>query len=100
FLLIGGFMSYVDRKPHRILRPDEVLELIRARCIDAPTLMATQFSNKKNGNRMESMLQVAWFVLQLITRVIHHLKITELELAVGIIALVLNFLTYAVRWNK
>lgn len=38
--------------------------------------------------------EVAWFVLQLITRAT-HLKITELELAVGIIALVLNFLTYA-----
>ncbi|KAG1902483.1 uncharacterized protein F5891DRAFT_164493 [Suillus fuscotomentosus] len=45
------------------------------------------------------MLQVAWFIIQLITRAIYHPEITQLE--VGTLAFaVLNFLTYAVWWHK
>ncbi|KAG1897027.1 uncharacterized protein F5891DRAFT_957732, partial [Suillus fuscotomentosus] len=45
------------------------------------------------------LLQVAWFVMQLITRAIYHLETTQLE--VGTLAFaVLNFLTYAAWWDK
>ncbi|KAG1725930.1 hypothetical protein EDB19DRAFT_2043106 [Suillus lakei] len=103
FLLMGGFMLYdVDRKPYHTLQPDEVLKLIRKRCIDAPTLTAKQIHDKSKGNVISKgliMLQVAWFVLQLITRAIYHLETTQLEAGTLAFA-VLNFLTYAVWWNK
>ncbi|KAG1821057.1 uncharacterized protein BJ212DRAFT_1265612 [Suillus subaureus] len=102
FVLMGGFMLYVDGKPYHTLQPDEVLKLIRAECIDAPTLTANQIRDKSKGNVISKgliMLQVAWFVMQLITRAIYHLETTQLE--VGTLAFaVLNFLTYAVWWNK
>ncbi|KAG1897542.1 uncharacterized protein F5891DRAFT_982517 [Suillus fuscotomentosus] len=70
FVLMGGFMLYVDGKPCLTLRPDYI-----------------------NPRR------VAWFVMQLITRAIYHLETTQVE--VGTLAFaVLNFLTYAVWWDK
>ncbi|KAG2069386.1 hypothetical protein BDR04DRAFT_1128890 [Suillus decipiens] len=102
FVLMGGFMLHVDRKPYVTLRPDSILVLIRERCIDVPALTAEQIHDKSKGNAISKgliVLQVAWFVMQLITRAIYHLEITQLE--VGTLAFaVLNFLTYAVWWNK
>ncbi|KAG1886545.1 hypothetical protein F4604DRAFT_1277563 [Suillus subluteus] len=102
FVLMGGFMLYVDGKPYLTLQPDDVLRLIRKKCIDAPTLTANQIQDKSKGNAISKglvMLQVAWFVMQLITRAIYHLETTQLE--AGTLAfVVLNFLTYAVWWNK
>ncbi|KAG1805280.1 hypothetical protein EV424DRAFT_1493722 [Suillus variegatus] len=102
FVLMGGFMLYKDRKPYRTLQPKHILELIRKGCIDVPTLTAKQIYDKSKGNAISKgliILQVTWFVMQLITRVIYHLEITQLE--VGTLAFaVLNFLTYAVWWNK
>ncbi|KAG1889135.1 hypothetical protein F4604DRAFT_1569365 [Suillus subluteus] len=102
FVLMGGFMLYVDGKPNHTLQPDEVLKLIRAGCIDVPTLTANQIHDKSKGNAISKgliMLQVAWFVMQLITRAIYHLETTQLEAGTLAFA-VLNFLTYAVWWNK
>ncbi|KAG1903717.1 uncharacterized protein F5891DRAFT_1105432 [Suillus fuscotomentosus] len=75
---------------------------MRDGCIDFPTLTAGQIHDKSKGNAMSNglvMLQVAWFVMQLITRAIYRLETTQLE--VGTLAFaVLNFLTYAVWWDK
>ncbi|KAG2368821.1 hypothetical protein BDR07DRAFT_1448041 [Suillus spraguei] len=102
FLLMGGFMLYVDGKPYQTLRPDELIELIRAKCIEAPTLTADQIHDRSKGNAISKglvILQVAWFIIQFIARVIYHLEITQLE--VGTLAFaVLNFLTYAAWWHK
>ncbi|KAG1809654.1 uncharacterized protein BJ212DRAFT_1302492 [Suillus subaureus] len=102
FALMGGFMLYVDGKPYHTLQPDDILKLIRAGCIDAPTLTVKQIHDKSKSNGISkglTVLQVAWFVMQLITRAIYHFETTQLE--VGTLAFaVLNFLTYAVWWNK
>ncbi|KAG1848041.1 hypothetical protein DFJ58DRAFT_842982 [Suillus subalutaceus] len=102
FVLMGGFMLYVDGEPYLTLRPGYILELIRKECIDAPTLTEKQIHDKSKGNAISKgliMLQVAWFIMQLITRAIYRLETTQLE--VGTLAFaVLNFLTYAVWWNK
>ncbi|KAG2053795.1 hypothetical protein BDR06DRAFT_956169 [Suillus hirtellus] len=102
FVLMGGFMLYVDGKPCLTLRPDHILKLIHEGCIDVPTLTKNQIQDKSKGNAISKglvMFQVAWFVVQLITRAIYHLETTQLE--VGTLAFaVLNFLTYAVWWDK
>ncbi|KAG1731261.1 hypothetical protein EDB19DRAFT_1912560 [Suillus lakei] len=103
FVLMGGFMLYdADRKPYHTLQPDQLLKLIGAGCIDAPTITENQIRDRSKGNVISKgliILQVAWFVLQLITRAIHHLETTQLEAGTLAFA-VLNFLTYAVWWNK
>ncbi|KAG1798321.1 hypothetical protein EV424DRAFT_1518920 [Suillus variegatus] len=106
FVLMGGFMLYVKGKPHRTpsrtLQPDHILILIRQRCIDIPILTADQIHDRSKGNAISKglvILQVAWFVMQLITRAIYRLETTQLE--VGTLAFaVLNFLTYAAWWDK
>ncbi|KAG2069406.1 hypothetical protein BDR04DRAFT_1119138 [Suillus decipiens] len=102
FLLMGGFMIYADGKPYLTLRHDHILTLIPAGCIDTPILTAKQIRDRSKGNAISKgliIIQVTWFIVQFITRVIYHLKITQLE--VGTLAFaVLNFLTYAVWWNK
>ncbi|KAG2353828.1 hypothetical protein BDR07DRAFT_1465403 [Suillus spraguei] len=76
FVLMGGFMLHVDGEPYLTLRPDYILTLIRDGCLD-----------------------VAWIIMQLITRAIYHLETTQLETGTLAFA-VLNFLTYTVWWNK
>ncbi|KAG1848509.1 hypothetical protein DFJ58DRAFT_842887 [Suillus subalutaceus] len=64
--------------------------------------MLYDIPDKSKGNVISkgtSMLQVGWFVLQLITRAVYHLDTTELEIATLAFA-VLNFLTYPMWWNK
>ncbi|KAG1730557.1 uncharacterized protein EDB91DRAFT_1059422, partial [Suillus paluster] len=102
FVLMGGLMLYVDGKPYHILQPEQILELIRAKHIDAPTLTAKQINDRSKGNVISKgliIVQVAWFILQLISRTICHLDTTKLETGTLAFA-VLNFLTYAVWWNK
>ncbi|KAG2051829.1 hypothetical protein BDR06DRAFT_1010126 [Suillus hirtellus] len=99
---MGGFMLYKDRKPYHTLQPKHVLELICKGCINVPTLTEKQIHDKSKGNAISKgliILQVTWFVMQLVTCVIYHLKITQLEVGTLTFA-VLNFLTYAVWWNK
>ncbi|KAG1827931.1 hypothetical protein EV424DRAFT_1319015 [Suillus variegatus] len=102
FVLMGGFMLYVDGKPCLTLRPDDILKLMGEECIDFPTLTARRIHNKSKGNAISKglvMLQVAWFVMQLITCAIYRLETTQLEIGTLAFA-VLNFLTYAVWWDK
>ncbi|KAG1778930.1 hypothetical protein EV702DRAFT_145017 [Suillus placidus] len=102
FVLMGGFMLYVDGKPYRTLQPDHILKLTRKECIDVPTLTEKQIHDRSKGNAISKglvLLQVAWFVMQLITRAIYHLETTQLEAGTLAFA-VLNFLTYALWWNK
>ncbi|KAG2066521.1 hypothetical protein BDR04DRAFT_1160194 [Suillus decipiens] len=102
FVLMGGFMLYVDEKPYHTLQPDEVLKLIRTGCIDTPTLTANQIHDRSKGNAISKgliMIQVAWFVVQLITRAIYHLETTQLEMGTLAFA-VLNFASCAVWWSK
>ncbi|KAG1872198.1 hypothetical protein F4604DRAFT_1768001 [Suillus subluteus] len=80
FALMGGFMLYVDGKPYRTLSPDQLLFMIRAGYIDAPALTARQIRDRSKGNAISKGLiifQGAWFVLQLLSRAIYHLKITH-----------------------
>ncbi|KAG2035036.1 hypothetical protein BDR03DRAFT_923490 [Suillus americanus] len=102
FVLMGGFMLYVDEKPYCPLQPDHMLKLIREGCIDAPMLTANEINDKSKGNVISKglvVLQVTWFVMQFITRIIYHLRITQLEVGTFIFA-VFSFLTYAMWWNK
>ncbi|KAG2116829.1 hypothetical protein DEU56DRAFT_895718 [Suillus clintonianus] len=102
FVLMGGFMLYVDGEPYHTLLPHEVLILIGEGCIDAPTLTAKQIGDKSKGNVISKgliILQVAWFILQLITRAMYRLETTHLEIGTLAFA-VLNFLTCALWWNK
>ncbi|KAG2352521.1 hypothetical protein BDR07DRAFT_1466291, partial [Suillus spraguei] len=102
FVLMGRFMLYMDGEPYLTLRHDYIFKLIREGCIDVPVLTSEQIHDRSKGNAISKgliMLQVAWFIMELITPVIYHLEITQLEIGTFAFA-VLNFLTYVVWWNK
>ncbi|KAG1734052.1 uncharacterized protein EDB91DRAFT_619985 [Suillus paluster] len=102
FALMGGFMLYVDGEPYHILLPHQLLRLIRAGSIDFPTLTVKEIRDRSKGNMISKglvTLQVSWFIMQLISRAIYHLETTQIEAATLAFA-VLNFITYAVWWNK
>ncbi|OAX33713.1 hypothetical protein K503DRAFT_869382 [Rhizopogon vinicolor AM-OR11-026] len=102
FVLMGGFMLYFEGKPYHTLSPDQLLDMIKNGSISAPILSAKQIHDKSKGNAISKglvILQVAWFVLQLISRAIYHLETTQLETGTLAFA-VLSFITYAAWWNK
>ncbi|KAG2360520.1 hypothetical protein BDR07DRAFT_1461979 [Suillus spraguei] len=102
FVLMGGFMLHADGEPYCPLQPDHMLKLIREGCIDAPTLTETEIDDKSKGNVISKglvVLQVTWFAMQFVTRIIYHLRITQLEVGTSTFA-VFVFLTYAMWWNK
>ncbi|KAG0695930.1 hypothetical protein DFH29DRAFT_246079 [Suillus ampliporus] len=102
FVLMGGFMLYVNGKPYRILSPGQLDRMVSAGCIDAPTLTAKQICDQSKGNAISKglvMLQVVWFALQLMSRALYRLETTLLE--AGTLAfVVLSFVAYVVWWNK
>jgi hypothetical protein len=102
FVLMGGFMLYVNDEPYHTLSSDNLLKMAQSGRIDVPKLSARQIRDKSKGNMISKglvILQVAWFTLQLISRKIYHLETTQLE--AGTLAFsVLNFITYAAWWNK
>lgn len=102
FVLMGGFMLYVDGEPYCPLQPDHMLKLIREGCIDAPTLTENEINDKSKGNAISKglvVLQVTWFAMQFVTRIIYHFRITQLEVGTFAFA-VFVFFTYAMWWNK
>ncbi|KAG1872167.1 hypothetical protein F4604DRAFT_789261 [Suillus subluteus] len=102
FALMGGFMLYVDGEPYQTLSPDNLLFLIRTGSIDAPALTVRQIYDRSKGNAISKGLvifQGAWFIMQLLSRVIYHLDITHIEMAI-LAFVVLNFFSYALWWNK
>jgi hypothetical protein len=102
FALMGGFMLYVDGKPYRTLLPDKLHSLIRDGFIDAPALTARQIRDRSKGNVISKGLvifQGSWFILQLLSRAIYHLEITQIEVATFAFS-ILNFFTYGLWWNK
>ncbi|OJA20377.1 hypothetical protein AZE42_12746 [Rhizopogon vesiculosus] len=99
---MGGFMLYVDVKPYHTLSPDQLLDMIKNEYIATPILLAKQIHDKSKGNAISTglvILQVTWFVLQLISRAIYHLEATQLEAGTLAFA-VLSFIIYAAWWNK
>ncbi|KAJ8596181.1 hypothetical protein M405DRAFT_782083 [Rhizopogon salebrosus TDB-379] len=102
FVLMGGFMLYVDDEPYHTLSFDNFLKMSQSGHIDVPKLTANQIRDKSKGDMISkglAILQIAWFVLQLISRKIYHLETTQLEAGTLAFA-VLSFITYAMWWNK
>jgi hypothetical protein len=99
---MGGFMLYVNDEPYHTLSSDNLAKMAQSGRIDLPKLSARQIRDRSKGNMISKglvVLQVAWFVLQLISRKICHLETTQLEAGTLGFA-VLSFIAYAAWWNK
>ncbi|KAF5347159.1 hypothetical protein D9758_011042 [Tetrapyrgos nigripes] len=99
FAIMGGFMIYDEHGPLRVLYPHR-LSMFR----QSPTLRisAEEIWDRSKGDVLAKGLvvfQTMWFILQCIARKFQGLAITQLE-ALTIAFAVLNFVIYALWWNK
>ncbi|KAF5378958.1 hypothetical protein D9757_008750 [Collybiopsis confluens] len=103
FLVMGGFVLN-DRSEERleILRVDTLETLLSEGEVDLPHIAEPEIMDRSKGDALAKtlvLIQTTWFIAQVISRVVLHLPITELELTTVAFAL-LNFLTYALWWKK
>ena len=98
---MGGFKFFDDNGP-RTLEPQELQTLARKGEIDFPDITEREIRDKSKGDVLSKglvVIQTSWFILQCIARRVERLPITELELVTLAFA-ALNFITYALWWNK
>jgi hypothetical protein len=98
YAIMGGFMIFEGDKGHTVM-PDELGELLKNGNI---RITKEEIRDKGRGDALSKgliLVQTTWFILQCIARRVEGLPITELELVTLAFA-ALNFVTYAVWWNK
>ncbi|KAG1762418.1 hypothetical protein EDD22DRAFT_1027991, partial [Suillus occidentalis] len=102
FAWMGGFMLYVDGKPRATLNPFELLEFVRKGLVDMPVITEAEIEDRSKGDGLSkgiAILQLAWFVAQLIARYIQNLPITLLEIDTLAVA-ALTCISYGLWWKK
>ena len=76
--------------------------LLQEHKIDFPTTTAEEIDDRSKGDALSkgiALLQITWFIIQLIARRVQGLTITELELTTAALA-GLNSVMYVFWWNK
>ncbi|KAG6917688.1 hypothetical protein DXG01_001663 [Tephrocybe rancida] len=99
FVIMGGFHVCESHGPSCALDPEDIGPYLENHDIE---VSEKDIQDKSKGDVLSKclvLLQVTWFVLQVLARVVQHLAITELEIATLAFA-VLNFMTYFCWWNK
>lgn len=102
YALMGGFELRFDDGTFHQLTYSEFRGLVRAGFVDAPIISAEEVDDKNKGNwffKSLALLQIGWFVIQLLTRVAQHLETTPLELfTLGVVAC--TIISYIYWWAK
>ncbi|KAG6895591.1 hypothetical protein C0993_009393, partial [Termitomyces sp. T159_Od127] len=97
---MGGFqICGCDGTSLRTLKLDEIDPYIKDSSI---TISAEEILDRSKGDFLSKavvLIQVSWFMLQVLSRAIQQLAITELELITMSYA-ILNFVIYFCWWNK
>lgn len=99
FVLMGGFMLYVDGDPYHTLQPDQLLRLMRGGFIDPLTITVDQINDKSKRNVVSNGIVVYQAILFLTSRVVNYLDVTLLEWGTLVFA-VFNYISFAVWWHK
>jgi hypothetical protein len=102
FAWMGGFMLYVDGKPRATLRPEDLKRFIHEGSVELPIIAEADIEDRSKGDALSkgiAILQLAWFVVQLVTRYVHNLPITLLELDTLALA-ALAGIAYGLWWKK
>ncbi|KAG6914158.1 hypothetical protein DXG01_002010 [Tephrocybe rancida] len=99
FVIMGGFQVRESRGPSFALNPEDIGPYLENHDIE---ISEKDIQDRSKGDVLSKclvLLQVTWFVLQVLARVAQHLATTELEI-VTLAFTVLNFMTYFCWWNK
>ncbi|KAG1741709.1 hypothetical protein EDB19DRAFT_1850908, partial [Suillus lakei] len=102
FAWMDGLMLYVNDKPRATLKPDELLSLVREGSVDVPVIVEADIEDRSKGDALSkgiAVLQLAWFVLQLVVRYAQNLPMTLLEIDTLAVAS-LTSIAYCFWWKK
>ncbi|KAG2070538.1 hypothetical protein BDR04DRAFT_1128440 [Suillus decipiens] len=83
FACMGGFVLYVDDQPWGTLTPKELLQFIRDRSVDMPVITEADIQDRSKGDVLSkcvAILQLVWFLIQIIARYAQNLPVTPLEI--------------------
>ncbi|KAG2737730.1 hypothetical protein P692DRAFT_20570365 [Suillus brevipes Sb2] len=102
FACMGGFVLYVDGEPRATLSPAELLRFVREGSVEMPTITKAEIEDRSKGDGISkcvAILQLVWFVAQLIARYAQGLPVTLLEIdTLGIATLAC--IGYGFWWKK
>lgn len=93
---------YENEYPKEVLDFDRLVQLLRDKVIDAPTVTERDLQDRSKGDTVSKaivVLQTTWFVFQCFARAGQRLPLSELEVLTLAFAVV-NAAIYAVWWNK
>ncbi|KAG2067386.1 hypothetical protein BDR04DRAFT_1027713, partial [Suillus decipiens] len=102
FAWMGGFMLYVDGKPQATLTPHELLRFVRDKNVDMPNITEADIEDRSKGDGLSkgiAILQLVWFVTQLVARYVQNLPVTLLEIDTLAVA-ALTCIAYCLWWKK
>jgi hypothetical protein len=102
FAWMGGFMLYVDGKPRATLTPDELLQFVREGSVEMPVITEADIEDRSKGDVLSksvAILQLVWFIIQLIARYAQNLLVTLPEIDTLSIA-ALTCIAYGLWWKK
>lgn len=98
-------ISYSSRDPRLVegvISLESFRELLRKQLIDFPEVSQEEITDRSKGDILSkgiALIQIGWFLLQLVARSRENLAITELELTTAALA-ALNFAMYLCWWDK
>lgn len=98
-----AYQSECDRQIwHGIVTFDSFKRLLEGNHIDFPTVTEEEIEDKSKGDALSkgiTLLQITWFIIQIIARQQQNLAITQLELTTVALSS-LNVAMYVFWWNK
>ncbi|KIK35998.1 hypothetical protein CY34DRAFT_811684 [Suillus luteus UH-Slu-Lm8-n1] len=102
FAWMGGFMLYFNDKPRAPLTPTELQRFVDEGSVEMPVIMEEELDAVSKSDAFSkgiAILQLAWFVLQLVARYIQNLPTTLLEIdTLAVVALAC--ISYGLWWTK
>jgi hypothetical protein len=102
FLEMGGFVVQTGPETKKYFHPWDLLQLLQEGKVEMPDLEDKDVDDRSKANwftKSISLIQICWFLLQLLARAIEHLPITTLELyTLGIVLCAI--LIYGSYWHK
>ncbi|KAJ8597170.1 hypothetical protein M405DRAFT_871039 [Rhizopogon salebrosus TDB-379] len=102
FAWMGGFLLYVNDEPRATLTPDELRRFVRNGSVEMPDIIQAEIEDRSKGDVLSkgiAVLQLLWFVTQLVVRYAQNLPITLLEIDTLAVA-ALTSTAYGWWWNK
>ncbi|KAG2338838.1 hypothetical protein BDR05DRAFT_1003916 [Suillus weaverae] len=102
FALMGGFVLCVDNELQATLTPEQLLHFVREGSVDIPSITEAEIKDRSKGDGLSkciAILQLVWFVIQLIARYAQNLPVTLLEIDT-LAVVTMTCIAYGLWWKK